>query len=121
MTKSEQAVYDRIKADNDAGHLCRDPVGRTKGTYNSRFRGYSDRKPIKAETTALARLVTVGTVHESHYGAGYVINNHPVLQTIAASIDLLRQARRVEKYRIEYENELADFNRWQAFVREHSK
>ncbi len=121
MTKSEQTVYDRIKAANDAGHLCRDPVGRTKGTYSGRLRGYSDRKPIKAETTALARLVAVGMVYESHYGAGYVINNHPVLQTIAASIDLLRQARRVEQKRVEHENELADFNQWQAFVREHSK
>lgn len=126
MTKSEQKVFDAIKAVNDRGHACSNPVSRTKGKPTGRYRSISMRssssygEPNKHETAALERLLASGAVmalNPGTYLPDYVVEGHPVLVELAAAKDLMRLARQVEEKRVELEQAERRLSEAQAFVR----
>jgi hypothetical protein len=120
MNKSEQKVLATIQAANDAGNGCNNPVGRTKGAKNSwrRGGGYSGGVPIVAEEKALAKLLASGVVIQ--WMSGYYVADHPVLREVAASIDLMRIARRCEEVRVDLERQEEILMKCREFVIKYS-
>lgn len=119
MTKTEQKVFDRVKADNDAGHGCYNPVIETKGVRRSwrHGGGYSSGGPNKLEQAALERLVASGAV--ILVNGRHVIADHPVLASMAAEKDLMRLARQVEEKRADLERAEKWLTDAQSFVRKY--
>jgi hypothetical protein len=124
-TKSEQSVYDRVKAQNDLGQPhFREPVEQVGGQKsNWRGRGYRTGHPNKLEQKALATLLERGVILclDPANNRRYVITGHTVLQVIAAEKagNLLRQAREVEERRVAYEQAERHLEEMQAFVRKY--
>jgi hypothetical protein len=117
VTKSEQTVYDRVKARNDLGaaHFG-EPVAKVgHQKANMMGRGYRPGKPSKLEQAAFERLLERGEILNLHQG--YVVKDHPVLQTLAANINLAYLARHVEEMRQNLCQAEANFEKAQAFVR----
>lgn len=108
MTKSEQTVYDTIKASNDVGARCYRPVANTKGPKVSwrRGGGYASGSPNKGQTLALERLLARGDVLQP-LGGGYVVKGHPVLAELARKIDLEGLAAALAEAQRRYDEALA--------------
>jgi hypothetical protein len=119
MTKSEQAVYDRVKEQNDAGRAhYGSPVTQVGGQKsNWRGRGYKPSHPSKHEQAAFDRLLERGDILQLQGRNSYVVKDHPVLQTIAAEIDLFYFARHAEQKRLELESAEKALAKAQDFVR----
>lgn len=114
MTKTEQRLFDSIRAINDAGEGANDYgfVGRTKGK-RTRYGHTSEQK--KDELRALERLVQGGHV-ETHNGH-YYVKDHSLLTAVAAQVNLLQLARYVDQCRKALEVAEAMFAQQQVFVR----
>lgn len=115
MTKTEQRLFDSIRAYNDAGEGANDYrfVGRTKG---KRLRyGHTSGEQKQNEVRALERLVQGGHVEERN--GHYYVKDHPLLAAVAAQVNLLQMARYVDQRRKELEVAETMFEQQQAFVR----
>jgi hypothetical protein len=112
MTKLEQRLYDQVLAWNEVGAPAPCPVARTRGGEKKHQRAAFDRLLASGAVVARRGGMTSG---------GYYVVDSPLLQRKAAEVDLLTQARELERLRVQYENALASFEAEQAFVRKWTK
>lgn len=122
MTKSEQKVLDRVRAENDGGNTCFRPVGKTKGTYTgNRWHGRSGQKPIKAEQSAFDRLFQDGALVYAIGTGGYVVEGHPLLAKLAGDLDLERYRKAVDEAAYVLETRERYLETAAAFKRKHGR
>ncbi len=121
MTKTEQTIVDRVRVTNDGGRVDFNPVAQTAGVCRpwGRGGGRTGREPKKTETAALERLLGRGDLVHA-FGGGYAVPGHPILETVAARIDLMRMARHVEQERVGLVRAEAQYEQAAAFIRAHS-
>lgn len=118
MTKTEQTLLTRLRAENDRGNYPYTVVEDTQGARRS-WRsggGRESGRPKKTEQTAWERLISEGAVVKCPDG-GYCVPGHPQLTKVAAEVCLARSARHVEARRQELERAELEYQRDQEFVR----
>lgn len=121
MTKTEQLIYKRILEANDRDEAANEyrVIDQTKGTRLSWRRGYGrveGQKPKANQVKALEALIASGKVVKRW--TGLYIAGHKALQCVAASMNLLSEARRIDEKRRELEALEQQFAEHQQFVRE---
>lgn len=122
MTKTEQLIYNRILEANDrdeAASEYRGVIDQTKGTigsWRSHYGRTQGQKPKANQVKALEALIASGKVVKRW--TGLYIAGHKALQCVAADMDLLSEARRIDEKRRELEALERQFSEHQQFIRE---